>query len=326
LLGHLTSAVTSRRAEPRAREREDPFSVLSIGALSRATGVPVETLRTWERRYGFPAPAARIESGHRRYPIETVDRLRLVVRAIEMDHKPSIALRATIETLMELIAVGKSSRTEARESRLPESASFLDRCLDHVVHLDGSGFVDELHRAWGEQGPLEFLTGSMAPLLDAIGACWERGAIEVGQEHFASEHVREFLATRWRHLSENARGPRVVCATLPDEQHVLGLHVAATALALGGAHVIFLGGPTPPGAIASVVSRRLGDAVILSASSASDRRLLDREFATLRRSVPTNVPIIVGGSGFDPPPDGALLCSKLQDVAAITRTLVRRGG
>ena len=29
---------------------------LSIGAVSKATGVPVETLRTWERRYGVPSP------------------------------------------------------------------------------------------------------------------------------------------------------------------------------------------------------------------------------------------------------------------------------
>jgi DNA-binding transcriptional regulator YiaG len=36
---------------------------LSIGTLSSATGVPVDTLRTWERRYGFPAPTARTEIG-----------------------------------------------------------------------------------------------------------------------------------------------------------------------------------------------------------------------------------------------------------------------
>jgi hypothetical protein len=39
---------------------------ISIGALSRATGIPVETLRTWEARYGFPIPE-RKRSGHRVY-------------------------------------------------------------------------------------------------------------------------------------------------------------------------------------------------------------------------------------------------------------------
>ena len=321
----ILTRTSLEHAAPPSGTRADPFSVLSIGALSRATGVPVETLRTWERRYGFPAPAARLESGHRRYPIETVERLRLVVKAIELDHKPSIALRASVETLMEFLAVGRSKASAPpRKSTLPPEASFIDRCIDHVEHLDGAGFIEQLESTWLEQGALDFLIHSAGPLLNAVGACWERGRLEVGQEHFATEHLREFLSSHWRHMSDSAQGPRVVCATVAEERHVLGLHIAATALALGGAQVVFLGGPTPAPAIASIVGRRLADAVILSASSAIDRRELAREFAVLRRAVPASVPIIVGGRGFDPPPDGALLCTKLEDVAPITRTLTRQ--
>jgi DNA-binding transcriptional MerR regulator len=39
---------------------------LSIGDLAARTGVPVGTLRTWESRYGVPAPARQV-GGHRRY-------------------------------------------------------------------------------------------------------------------------------------------------------------------------------------------------------------------------------------------------------------------
>ena len=53
---------------------------LSIGALSRATGIPVETLRTWESRYGYPVPERR-PSGHRVYPLESVPRLRRIAEA-----------------------------------------------------------------------------------------------------------------------------------------------------------------------------------------------------------------------------------------------------
>src|SRR5678815_1286064 len=49
--------------------------LLSIGALSAATGIPAETIRSWERRYGFPA-AGRKPSGHRVYDLATVLRLR----------------------------------------------------------------------------------------------------------------------------------------------------------------------------------------------------------------------------------------------------------
>jgi MerR family transcriptional regulator, light-induced transcriptional regulator len=41
-------------------------AVLPIAEVARRTGVSVEALRIWERRYGFPAPERR-PSGHRRY-------------------------------------------------------------------------------------------------------------------------------------------------------------------------------------------------------------------------------------------------------------------
>ena len=62
---------------------------LSIGTLSSATGVPVDTLRTWERRYGFPVPTTRTGGSHRRYAAETIVQVRLIVRALELGHRPS---------------------------------------------------------------------------------------------------------------------------------------------------------------------------------------------------------------------------------------------
>jgi len=43
----------------------DP-AVLSIGEVSRRTGIPVPGLRNWEQRYGLPRPE-RLPSGRRRY-------------------------------------------------------------------------------------------------------------------------------------------------------------------------------------------------------------------------------------------------------------------
>jgi len=44
---------------------------LSIGELSRQTGVPTATLRSWEARHGFPVPVRRV-TGHRRYDEQQV--------------------------------------------------------------------------------------------------------------------------------------------------------------------------------------------------------------------------------------------------------------
>lgn len=48
-----------------------------IGAVSRMLGVPVETLRSWERRYGVPRPV-RNGQGRRQYSAAEVQRLRAI--------------------------------------------------------------------------------------------------------------------------------------------------------------------------------------------------------------------------------------------------------
>lgn len=55
---------------------------LSIGEISRMTGVSVATLRTWELRHGFPVPH-RLPSGHRRYDPSVVEAVLTVLRQRE---------------------------------------------------------------------------------------------------------------------------------------------------------------------------------------------------------------------------------------------------
>ena len=49
----------------------------TIGHVSRLTGVPAATLRSWERRYGLPT-TLRSLGGHRRYTFAALNQLRLM--------------------------------------------------------------------------------------------------------------------------------------------------------------------------------------------------------------------------------------------------------
>jgi methanogenic corrinoid protein MtbC1 len=290
--------------------------VLSIGALSAATGLPVETLRTWERRYGFPTPVKRATSGHRRYPLETVERLKLAARALDLGHKPSIALRASVATLRELLAVSGSPEPAKKAPHDAADGSFVDRCLASVTRLEGEALVQELDRAWSELGSIAFLTTAVGPLLAAVGDAWKRDTIEVGHEHFASEHIREFLSARWRPMSERSQGPRVVCATLEVEQHVLGLHMAAMALSLGGARVVFLGSGTPVDQLVHSAGETKSRAVLLSAAEGTDRKRLERDVKALLKALPARTPVVVGGRGFEPSPRGVVAPGGLRELEA----------
>ena len=317
---------TVRAAVTRGADRvdgPDAFAVLSIGALSRATGVPVETLRTWERRYDFPRPALRGDSGHRRYPISAVDRLKLVVRALAAKHAPSVVLRANPELLRELVTVAdaRPQPTELRAESTDDGATFEARCTEHVLSLDSEGLSSLLDRAWDELGGLECLVRRVGPFLRALGTGWSEGVIEIGHEHFASEHVREFLSSHWRSMSERNAGPTIVCATVGGELHVLGLHMAATALALAGARVLFLGANTPPEDTARATTRRRAAAIALSAASGTPSNMLERDLATLRRLVAPAIPIVVGGSGFAKAPKGVQLKGGLHALSDWAREL-----
>jgi len=82
---------------------------LSIGDLSRRTGVTAATLRVWETRYGFPVPRRR-ESGHRRYVESDVERILEVVRRREAGTRLDVAIEQALTTTA-------SSVTEAQRSQ-----------------------------------------------------------------------------------------------------------------------------------------------------------------------------------------------------------------
>jgi len=55
------------------------------GAVARLTGIPVETLRVWERRYGIVGPR-QSASGQRHYRPDEVARLALIKQLVDLGH------------------------------------------------------------------------------------------------------------------------------------------------------------------------------------------------------------------------------------------------
>src|SRR5512139_3345203 len=86
---------------------------LSIGALSRATGIPVETLRTWEARYGFPIPE-RKPSGHRVYSLGGIPRLRRIAEALSRGHRAGDVVAATDEVIAALLSATAAPASGSR--------------------------------------------------------------------------------------------------------------------------------------------------------------------------------------------------------------------
>src|SRR5690349_2007171 len=64
-----------------------------IAAASTSLGIPVPTIRSWERRYGFPAPP-RTDGRHRRYSPVEIAQLRAVRDLIMRGERARVAIEA----------------------------------------------------------------------------------------------------------------------------------------------------------------------------------------------------------------------------------------
>jgi hypothetical protein len=78
-----------------------PAISLSIAAVERDTGLSKDTLRVWERRYGFPLPQ-RDAIGERAYPLDQVERLRIVKRLLDAGHRPGRVVALPLPALQQL--------------------------------------------------------------------------------------------------------------------------------------------------------------------------------------------------------------------------------
>jgi DNA-binding transcriptional MerR regulator len=140
------------------QQEQDVGAWLSIGALSRATGIAVETLRTWESRYGFPLPE-RKPSGHRVYPVAAVLRLRRIAQALSLGHRAGQVEGVSEEALGRLLET--SVAPQAAPPMAPVAAFAPAEDLAGQLRLlkafDGERLRQSFLADWARMGPVEFL-------------------------------------------------------------------------------------------------------------------------------------------------------------------------
>jgi methanogenic corrinoid protein MtbC1 len=285
---------------------------LSIGALSRSTGIPIETLRTWERRYGFPVPG-RKASGHRVYPLTSVSRLRRIAEALMRGHRAGEAVSASETDLTALLSMTPVSVSEVARIGRREDGPIAD-LLATVKAFDTKALRRALKTDWRRLGPVPFLSTRVAPLIRTVGEEWAAGRLGIHHEHFLSERVGDVLRSARHPLEERATGPLVVFASLPDEAHGLGLQMAALILANAGCRILYLGPEVPPAEIAGLAKDLNARAVAVSISVANRGDTMTSQLELLRGLLPRRVTLLVGGDGAPGPRPGITV---LRDLTAL---------
>lgn len=272
--------------------------MLSIGALSAATGIPVETVRSWERRYGYPV-AERKPSGHRVYALDTVTRLRLISDALGRGHRAAEVVAASesaLESLLAALPRVSPDNTVATSVATASASRGAEEFSPAIRAFDAAQLKRSFQADWARLGPLRFVQDLAAPFLYAIGEAWSAGTLDVRHEHFASACLGDFLRTARIPLDDRASGPMMALATLPGEHHGLGLQMSAVVCAAAGWRALILGTDTPIEQIAAL-TREAPIAAIAISCAAPRRRQTAEQLRTLRRRLPRAVSLLVGGAG-----------------------------
>ena len=293
---------------------------LSIGALSRATGIPVETIRTWERRYGFPVPE-RKPSGHRVYPLSSIPRLRRIAQALTRGHRAREAVSASdaeLDALLDVTPV-ELKASSAQEHAIPDE---IRDYLGAAEAFDAAELTQLIMKDWKRLKPLAFLETRMAPLLRAVGEAWAAGRLEIRHEHFLSERIGDALRFLRLPFEERAQGPIVVCGTLSGEAHGLGLQMVALLLVVEGCRIVYLGTESPPAQLAGLTKDLRARAVAVSVSGANRKETMNAQLELLRSMLPQRVAVLVGGDGAPETRPGLTVIKNLADVEAWSRRLV----
>lgn len=186
------------------------MSAIRTNAAAAMLGVSPNTLRSWERRFGFPSPR-RSQGGHRQFELAEIDALR---QALEETHNVSSAISIARER-----GTGPSSpvRLKSMLQRFDEGAA--DRLLEESLA------VRSMERSVEE---------ILLPALGALGEGSERQSPEYG---FGWRWATGWLAAQMRTAPPAHRtdGVLLIDATRPLDLDAL--HAQALELVLRRAGV-----------------------------------------------------------------------------------------
>ena len=255
--------------------------LLRIGELSRRVGVPVESLRAWERRYGLLDPS-RTQGGFRLYGEDDVARV--------------LAMRANLERGLFAAEAARLALAGdvGEESAAPGPVVDADALAAALDRFDEAGAQRALDSLLAALTLDVVLRDVLLPYFHELGERWERGETSVAQEHFASNLIRGRLMSLARSW-DRGMGPRALLACVEGERHDLPLVCFGLALRGHGWRISYLGADTPVASLAEALRTLAPDAVVVSGTV----RGAFGATATQLRKVALDAPLFVAGAAAD---------------------------
>lgn len=239
--------------------------LMGIKEVADMMGVMTESLRAWERRYGFPNPS-RNASGERQYSEAHIARLRLIKGLLDRGYRPGRIIRLEMDDLISL-----SNKVGAGAPPVPQDKQeLLQLCVAAIKAHNGANLRSMLNGQLMSNGLRDFVIYTSAPLTSLVQTGWIANQFTVSETYLltaALEPLMRNAITSAAAESGHLTGPKVVLAAPPQDRSLLGLLFAQALFTLEGAQCQALGAIN----LTDLVARSRVDDVDLAVMCCSQR-------------------------------------------------------
>ena len=272
----------------------------TIADVERDTGLSKDTLRIWERRYGFPDPA-RDALGERRYDDAQLLRLRHLRRLLDAGFRAGQIVPLALPDLLAL-PVAQEEAAPARPARPAAAAAnagpaHVGAWMALLRQHDARGLRSSMEQHLVAHGLAHLVREGIAPMNVCVGQSWLAGQLAIFEEHLYAEVVQQVMRQALSQLAtvRAPMPPRVLLTTVPGEPHGLGLLMAECEMALAGCDTLALGVQTPLAEIAAAARACRADVVALGFSAVLNPRDVRAALTQLRALLPPEQALWSGG-------------------------------
>ncbi|MDQ6932984.1 MAG: MerR family transcriptional regulator [Candidatus Eremiobacteraeota bacterium] len=262
-----------------------------IGAVAKMTGLSLDTIRGWERRYGLVKPE-RDGSGTRLYALSDILRLQLAKEATRLGHSIRRVAALKDDAIRQLVAPPSAADDH-------HGSAVVAACIAALQRYDIARVESLLISAATLMTPENFVLDVLSALMRSIGTLWESGGLSVAQEHIASTIVRDIIGSLTR-LRPPAAEQTMLFATPAGELHEFGILLAATLAGMRGIGVHVLGSNVPVTDLLGAARYLRPTTVVIGIAHAGLAEDFDDYVTRLDRKLQPGLKLWVGGSATLP--------------------------
>jgi DNA-binding transcriptional MerR regulator len=244
----------------------------TIKRVSEMVGVPVATLRAWQRRYRVVNPG-RSDSGYRLYGAAEIAVLRRMQALVASGWSPKeAAAAASGESDLEREPADRPGGQPPRSGSARGAGTEPVDLVSAAAALDQSAVTRLLDEHLAVGSFEQVVDGWLMPELERLGRAWAEGELSVAGEHLAAAAIHRRLSAAFdaAGVLDSGSSPLILSGLPAGSRHELGILAFAAAARRQGLAVVHLGPDLPFHDWLTAAEQHQPDAVVIATPTLDD--------------------------------------------------------